>query len=124
MTDEETITITEHSTDDLPKEFHSIIKEYGRSMYATLINTGVAEEAAAALNQCLPQLPIIVQAQAQQALIQFLQAFNQLSTAYTTEMKWEEERMKSCKEEIEAVLKTKFTMPESVIVGTDGQKIH
>lgn len=115
-----TITIAESSVEGIDPEFHYIVKEYGRSMFATLVNASQANASAAFLNVLVTRLQ---NDEGRQALSDLIGAFNQLNNAYIAEMKWSEERMVACRKEMTAVMETKILTPPSTLVGTNGQPL-
>ena len=115
------ITITEDSVEGVDPEFHAIIKEYGRSMFATMINASQANATAEVLTMILNRLQ---NNDGRNALLALLQAFNQLTNAYVAEMDWSEERMMECQKEINAVMQTMVVTPPSTLVGSNGQPLH
>ena len=117
------IVITEDSVEGLPSEFHSIIKEYGRSMFATLVNAGQANATSEALNVIVTRLPVLESGHGKAALAGLIRAFNQLNVAYLAEMHWSEERMAACRKEIDAVMQTTVLEAAPAIIGADGQPL-
>ena len=114
------IVITEDSTEGIEPEFHSIVKEYGRSMFATLINAGQANSTAEVLSIIVTRLQ---NAHGRDALAALVQTFNQLNVAYLAEMQWDEKRMVACNKEIQAVMQIKVLRQVPTILGTDGQPL-
>ena len=62
------IVITEDSIEGLPSEFHPIIQEYGRSMFATLVNAGQANATSEARNVFVTRLPVLASGHGKAAL--------------------------------------------------------
>lgn len=117
------IVITEDSVEGLPPEFHSIVKEYGRSMFATLTNAGQANATAEVLNVLVTRLPVLESGQGRDALVGLIGAFNQLNVAYLAEMGWSEERMTACRKELDAAMQTTILKSIPSILGTDGKPL-
>lgn len=115
-----TITIAEDSVEGLAPEFHSIIKEYGRSMFATLINAGQANATAEVLNVIVTRLQ---NDQGRDALVGLIGAFNQLNAAYLAEMGWSKERIMACRKEMDAVMQTTILKAAPAILGADGKPL-
>jgi len=115
------LTVTEDSTEGVDSVFHPIIKEYGRSMFATLINAQQATATAEVLNIIVGRLQ---NEHGRTALAALIEAFNQLSAAYVAKMDWTPERIEACRKELQAVLQSAVLKPVSVLLDPTGRPIR
>ena len=98
---------------DIEPAFREVAQKYGRSMFAFVMNAGMAGQAAQALG---------AQAQKHQsrgaahAVGVLAQAFNQVASSYAKQMAWDEGMLAQCDRDIALAFKTKIVTPGSAIL--------
>ena len=103
--------VREDTLEDVEECFRSVVRVHGRSLFALVMNAGMAGEAMAVLGQGLAAHP-----QAVQALRMLGGAFNQLSNAYCVSQGWTDEQVRECDQAIKLAFQTRVLRPESSIV--------
>jgi len=84
---------TQDDLDGIPEWAHPLVKQYGRSMFALVLNAGMSQQAAAVLNEIVSKHRSI---HGQRALAILADAFNQVSNAYAEAKKWDPELLAQC----------------------------
>ena len=82
---------------DIGEIFRPIAREYGRDMFALVMNAGMARQAAEVLGQAASASR---SAEVLHAIRVLAEAFNQLSNDYVKKMGWSEERLSECDQAI------------------------
>lgn len=81
------------SFEDMPEWGREVARKYGRSMFALVLNAGMAQQATAALNEVINKHQ---SRHGQRALAIIADAFNQVSNAYVLQMGWDAETLAQC----------------------------
>lgn len=93
--------------------FHPVVQKYGRSMFALVMNAGVAGEAMQRLGR------VIEHHRSQHGMhaVQVLgQAFNQVSNAYVLSKGWDEGTLAQCGRDIQLAFAGKLSVVEAGII--------
>lgn len=91
---------------DIDETFRPVAKEFGRGIFALVMNAGIAGEAAARLAQEV-RTP-----EARHALHTLARIFNETSSALVKEAGWGEERVAQCESAIKAAWAGRLTVVE------------
>ena len=98
---------------DIPPAFHSVVKQYGREMFALVMNAGMGGEAAKVLSAFVQKHQSHHSAHALGVLAS---SFNQISNAYVKQMGWSEELVAQCDRDCQLAHKNQIIMPGSSIL--------
>lgn len=79
--------------EDVPEWARPIAAKYGRSMFALVLNAGMAQQAAAVLNEIVGKHH---SAHGQRAIRVLADTFNQVSNSYVEQMGWDAETLAQC----------------------------
>lgn len=97
----------EDTFEDVPEVFRPVAKEFGRELFALVMNAGMAGQAAEVLGQLVARSP-----EGQHALHTFARIFNHLSSEYVRKMGWGEERVAQCESAIKGAWAGRIAVPE------------
>lgn len=84
---------SEEDLSDIPDWAKPIAKQYGRSMFALVLNAGMAQQAAAVLNEIVGKHQSV---HGQRAVRIIADTFNQVSNSYVERMGWSPETLAQC----------------------------
>ena len=98
---------------DIPKEFWPVIAQYGREMFAFVMNAGMARQAAGVLAAFIDKHHSQHSAHAYAV---FAQAMNVTNAQYVTKMGWEEGMLAQCDRDIQLAFSKKIVVPGSAII--------
>ena len=98
---------------DLDPCFRPVAAQYGRSMFALVMNAGMAKQAAS-------MLATLAQKHASRsgarAVRMFAGSFNQVTNAYVQSQGWEEGTLAQCDRDIQRAFAGKIQVPGSAII--------
>ena len=100
---------------DVDAAFRPIVAQYGRSMFALVMNAGMCGQAASVLAGLVEKHQSVHSAQALRIIAD---AFNQISNAYVKQMGWTEELVAQCDRDVQRAFAGKIVVP-----GTNGKFI-
>ena len=98
---------------DLDPCFRPVAAQYGRSMFALVINAGIAKQAAHALSMLAQKH---VSRGGVHAVGVFAASFNQVTNAYVQSQGWSEEMLAQCERDIGLAFRGKIQVPGSAII--------
>lgn len=93
--------------EDIEECFRPVVQAHGRSMFALVMNAGMAGQAAERIAQTLQR---VQSANGLAGLAMLSQAFNQVSNAYVTQMGWTEEQLAQCDRDIQRAFAGKIVV--------------
>jgi hypothetical protein len=98
---------------DIEECFRPVAQQYGRSMFALVLNAGLAQEAT-------QQLAGLAQKHASRggmhAVSILANAFNQVSNAYVARQEWDEGTLAQCSRDIQRAFAGKIAVPGQSII--------
>ena len=107
---------------DIEVAFRPVVAQYGRSMFALVMNAGMCGQAAQVLGGLVEKHQSLHSAQALRVIAD---AFNQVSNAYVKQMGWTEELVAQCDRDVQRAFAGKIivagpgqTYPGFMILGT------
>jgi len=98
---------------DIDPALREVAKEYGRSMFALVLNAGMGGEAARILGEVLQRQH---SRHGVQALRHLVSVFNQVSNAYVIRQGWTQEDLAACEQAIKLAFAGKVAIEESKII--------
>ena len=93
---------------DVDPAFRPVVAQYGRSMFALVMNAGMCGQAASVIAGLVEKHQSIHSAQ---ALSVIADAFNQISNAYVKQMGWSEELVAQCDRDVQLAFAGKIIVP-------------
>ena len=99
---------------DVDPAFRPVVAQYGRSMFALVMNAGMCGQAASVLGGLVEKHQSLHSAQ---ALSVIADAFNQISNAYVKQMGWAEELVAQCDRDVQRAFAGK------IVVAGPGSKL-
>ena len=93
---------------DIDAAFRPVVEQYGRSMFALVMNAGMCEQAAQVLAGLVKKHQSLHSAQALRVIAD---SFNQVSNAYVKQMGWTEELVAQCDRDVQRAFAGKIIVP-------------
>ena len=98
---------------DIPEEFHPVVRQYGRELFAFVMNVGMSGQAAQTLAVFAEKHR---STHSLHALHVLTQAFNATGSALAEKMGWTEELIAQCDRDVLLAAKAKIELPKSSII--------
>jgi len=95
------------SLDGIATEFHPVVLQYGRELFALCMNAGIAGQAAEQLSLGVGKNPRMTR-----ALRLFCKSYNELSNEFVMKMGWPPELVAQCDRDIQLAFAGKLVVPE------------
>lgn len=99
--------------EDVPEVFRPVAKEFGRDLFALVMNAGMAAQAAEVLGVVVARTQ---SHEAHHALTMLVRIFNQLSSDYVRKMGWDDAEVARCESGIKAAWAGKIAVAPAGII--------
>ena len=108
--------ITEDLMEDIDPDLREVARTYGRSMFALVVNAGMAGQAAEVLGQVLSRNH---SKHGLHALGVLGNSFNGLSNAYALSQGWTQEQLAMCERDVQRAFSVKLVTPSGAPILLD-----